>query len=161
MLYAEPVGLLSRRYRVRSGDEVLTELRLAAFRDAAMFTLDGKAYTMRRERPMSGAFVLATASGPVAGARKPSALRNRFEVDHPAGSLLIESVSAWKPIYRVGDGGGQVGWIRRRAWYSRVVEADLPDDLPLAVRVFVLWLVLVLLHRSDAAAISSAGAGGS
>lgn len=83
--------------------------------------------------------------------------RNRFEVEYAGRGLTVEPATVWNPVYRVGEGGAQTGEVRRRAWYSSTLEADLPGDLPLAVRVFVLWLVLVVMLRDEAAA---AGGGG-
>jgi hypothetical protein len=138
----------------------LIELRFSVWREAATFTADGQLYTLRRERGARAPFVLTTAAGRVASARKPSALRNRFEVDHRGGDLLIERAGTWRSSYRVSDMSGPIGEVGRRAWYSRVVEADLPDDLPLPVRVFVLWLVLVLFRCDESAgAAGAAGAG--
>ena len=50
-----------------------------------------------------------------------------------------------------------VGTIRRETWTSRKARVELPDELPLPVRVFVLWLVLLMWKRESDAAASSGG----
>jgi hypothetical protein len=154
MLEAEPTRWWASTYAVREDGVPLTELSFRALREGGRFVLGGVPYTLRRER-MAGDFLLEGLDGAeVARARKPSAFRRRFELRHQGGALRIEPTSGWGRRYRVVDGGRQVGEVRRRSAFRRQVDTDLPDDLPRPVQVFVLWLVLLMFRRDEAAASS-------
>jgi hypothetical protein len=154
MLDAEPKSWWGSTYKVTEDGVTLTELAFTNLREGGGFTLGGVPYTLRRERP-AGDFVLADPSGvPTARARKPSAFRRRFELEHPGGSLRIESTSGWGRSYRVLGVEGQVGEVRRRSLWRRQVQADLPADLPRPIQVFVLGLVILMFRRDEAAAAS-------
>lgn len=152
MLDAEPTSWWGSTYKVSEDGVPLTELSLTNLREGGRFTLGGVPYTLRREGA-GGDFVLADPSGvAIARARKPSAFRRRFELDHPDGSLRIESTSGWGRSYRVLGPEGQVGEVHRRSFWRRQARATLPADLQPPVQVFVLWLVILMFRRDEAAA---------
>jgi hypothetical protein len=156
MLQAAPTSWWGSRYAVRDDGEPLTELAFTSLREGGGFTLGGVPYTLRREG-VAGNFVLQDPSGVAAAqARKESAFRRRFELEHPGGGLRVESTSVWGRSYRVlGPEGRQLGEVRWRSFWRREVDATLPDDLPRHIQVFVLWLVLLMIRRDEAAATST------
>ena len=155
MLIAESTNWLGSRYAVREDGEPLTELSLRNLREGGDCTLGGVPYTLRREGA-AGDFVMQEPGGvEAARARKPSAFKRRFELRYPAGTLRVESASGWGKSYRVlGADGGQIGEVRRRSLWRRQVDAALPDEVPRHVQVFVLFLVLLMLRRDEAAGSS-------
>lgn len=61
--------------------------------------------------------------------------------------VMLRAVSLWRSEYQLLDlldSERIVGSIRPAGALRRGVEATLPDDLPLEVRVFILWVVLLL-----------------
>jgi hypothetical protein len=140
---------------VREDGEPLTELSFRNLREGGDCTLGGVPYTLRREG-VAGEFVMEEPGGvEAARAKKPNALQRRFELRYPGGSLRVESTSGWGKSYRViGADGRQVGEVRRRSMWRRQVDAALPDEVPPQVRVFVLWLVLLMLRRDESVAAS-------
>src|SRR5919202_1422104 len=51
---------------------------------------------------------------------------------------------------------GLVGSVRRRGFFNREWTVDVPEELPLEVRVFVVWLVIILWKREDSATAAGA-----
>jgi hypothetical protein len=54
--------------------------------------------------------------------------------------------------FELHAGSTVVGSLSARGVFSRRMNVDLPETLPLAVRVFVVWLTVVLWKREAEAA---------
>jgi hypothetical protein len=52
---------------------------------------------------------------------------------------------------------GVVGSIRQESFFGRKTTVDLPEELPVEVRIFVLWLATIMRKRNDSATASTAG----
>ena len=151
-LEAKPRSWWGSTYVVGEDGAPLTEATLSVMREGGRFTLDGQPYTLRRDRP-ARAYVLEDVGGAeVARAHRPSAFRRRFEVTYPGGALRVEQAGTMSGRYLVLDGEERVGEIRRRSFWSRQVEADLPAELPSPVRVFTLLIALLMYRRDESAA---------
>lgn len=157
MLELVPSGLLGRRFAVSRDGVVVAELNLALLREAAEITIEGAVHELRRQGRLSGAFELSHHGGVVARARKPSAWRNRFEVEHESRHYELEKESWWSRRYELRDASGPVGGVRPVHVFTRRAEIDLPDELTLPGKVFVTALVAFLWNRDASAA---AGGGG-
>ena len=152
MLVALKRGLLTRRFRIqRDGDE-LGELVVSAWRKRAGIELEGVRYVFDREAFGQGAFLLHSGERTLAEAVKPSAFRSRFEVRVGGRAYLLKKRTFWSGAFGVFDGEREVGTLRRRGFFARRVEIDLPEGWPVAARVFFLWLALIVWEREDAAA---------
>ncbi len=71
----------------------------------------------------------------------------------------MKKESAWRSAFVLSRNGvGLVGSVRRKGLFERERTVDLPEELPLEVRVFAVWLVVVLWKREVSTA-PAAGAG--
>ena len=70
-------------------------------------------------------------------------------------TLRLRPRSAWGRALVLHEGEREVGDISRRAMWSRGATATLPDTLPMPVRLFVLWLAVLIWKRDDDAAASA------
>lgn len=160
MLRAEPVGMFSRNYNIFQDDRQVSTIDLAWTREAGQFELDGKRLEIRRQKGW-GDFVLSSDRGILCRAAKPRLFSRSFEVRmgdqvQLEGQKLTLRPEGWgSRSYAVRQGDHRFGSIQARSIWSRKVEIDLPDSLPMEIRVFLLWLVLITWRRQAAA-----GAGG-
>jgi hypothetical protein len=162
MLRAVPTAWYSSTFRLLRDDAEVGRLKLAAMKEAATFSVKDVAFEMYREG-FAGDFVLAFHGNPIARADKPSVLDRRFVLTVETRRYVLESESAFRRAFRLrsGDGTGEedggdtsdvLGRIAPEGMLTRCTTVDLPDDLPLPVQAFCLWLVLVLWNRAAAAA---------
>lgn len=158
MLELVPALGSSRRYRVRRDGHDVAQFTLAWLREAGRLHIDGIAHELRREGLVSGAFTLSCQGMPVASARKPSALRNRFEVEYEGRQYEVVRAAWWGRRYEVRAHGQPIGSIGPHHPFTRRAEIALPDELTLPVKVFVAALVVLLWNRDSSGA---AGGGGS
>jgi hypothetical protein len=143
LLEARPVARFSGTYTVHDFRGEIATIDVGELRECGDFTLDGEHYEIHAERPSSSAFVLEGPGGTLAKARR-SVLRRWFEVDYDDRHLTVEPASILGHAYVVNDGLTQLGMVRRPILplFGRRLEVELLPDLPLAVTIFLTWLVL-------------------
>lgn len=158
MLLGKPKRFFSADYSLFDGDREVALLDVSSWRERATLEIDGAAYTFAGQGVFGRTFLLQRDDHTLATAEKPSAFRNRFEVEHQGRRYQVEKAGFWRRDFAVLDNGRQIGSVRASGVFSRDVTVDLPADWPLPLQVFVFWLVLVLWKRQAAVAVS-AGAG--
>jgi hypothetical protein len=166
MLRAVPDGWFSYDFTVfdRSGTPV-ARAELSNWRESAKLEVEGTRYKAHRKKGwVSRELVLEKEDGlVVAAAKKPSAWKDHFVFEHGGNRYELKKESVWRSAFvLLRDGASLVGSVRRKGFFKGEWTVDVPEELPLEVRVFVVWLVVLLWKREDssaAAAASTAGAG--
>jgi len=155
MLLIEPKNWWRSAFEVT---EPSTETRISlsprGFLEGCFFKLDGDRYELKRQHWSGGAFLLECNGSVLLRAHKPSAFKRSFELKHGRERFTVAAESMWSRAYVLRQGSRVVGRIERPSWWSRRAEADLPEDLPLVFRVFVVSLVLLMWRREHGAAAS-------
>jgi hypothetical protein len=123
-------------------------------REAAELNIQGSTYRVYREGLMSGAFILESGGSILARAVKPSALYRSFQVEQLGKQYTLEAESVWSKKFVLSEGGVRVGSVYPEHALTRKAVVDFPEDIPLAERIFMFWLVMILWNRADAAAAS-------
>lgn len=143
--------MFSRRYVLQEDARPVTEL--ANFRrESCDFTVDGVRMRVSRERGKR--FVLDGPGGRIASADRESG--KRWAVTTSAGLVELVRPSVWRSTWELHRGGQAVGRVEPdRGLFTRSSHADLPTDLPLAVRVFAYYVVLMLWERAAASAAAA------
>jgi hypothetical protein len=155
MLRAIPKSWCSADYKVLENDTVIAVVSLSLFREAGELTVAGSSYPVYREGLLSGSFVLESGGSILARADKPSAFYRSFQVKHGEKEYALGAESAGFRKFVLSEGGKQIGSIYPVHPLTRRSVIDFPEDIPLVVRVFMFWLVMILWKRaSDAAAAS-------
>jgi hypothetical protein len=155
MLTAVPKGWCSPSYRVLENNAPLAIVHLSSYREAGDLEIQGANYRVYREGLFSGAFLLEEHGSVLARAEKPSALLRRFEVEHNGKNYLLEAESIMTRTFVLSEAGIQIGSIYAQHSLTRRSVVDLPEGIPLPVRLFMFWLVMILWKRaSDASAAS-------
>jgi hypothetical protein len=155
MLIATPKRWFSWDFEVHEGGgQPVGDVRVSAWRERGSVTVGGIEYPVTREGVV-GAFVLGGAGGVLARAMKPSAVRRLFTLEHDGKEYTLKAVYAWGRDFTLLDGEVEIGVVRPERVFGRQARADLPEDMPLAVRLFVVWLSLMLWKRQQQAANSS------
>jgi hypothetical protein len=162
MLRAVQKGWFSYDLEVfdRAGTPV-ARVDLAHWHENAKIEVGGSRYLARHEA-WAREFVLEAEDGrTVAVAEKPNAWEQRFSLEYGGGRYRLAKESVWRSVFLLTrEGVGVVGSVRRKSLFGRETVVDLPGELPLEVRVFILWLT-VLMQKRDAAAASSTSTAGS
>ncbi len=158
MLDIEPVSWVSQRFIVRSSEGYAGEINFRFWREQGDMRLGHGDFEVRREKATSGRFLLHGPSGVVAEASKPSAWRNFFLVDYNGMRFELRKASVWFRRFLVVAGTKEIGSVAPHSMWTRRAEAKLPENWPLEVKLFVVWLVLAMWNREAGAAVAMAGA---
>ena len=128
---------------------------LSNWRERAELDIGGRRY-QAHHGSWDKEFVLTGEDGKnVVVAEKPSAWKENFSFEYEGHHYELRKESVWKSdLVLVQASVGKVGYVRRKGIFKPEWEAELPDELPSEVGVFVIWLAVLLARRSDSVAAS-------
>lgn len=152
MLEAIPKNIFSTRFRFQEENQLLGKIDNSIWREKARVELKDGTYLLYREGHFSGYFVIEHNGRLLARASKPSALKNKFEVELAGRTLVLRQLSIWKRRFGLFNGDKQIGSIYPLSVFNRKTLIDVPGDLPLPIRVFLFWLVFIIWKRQRQAA---------
>ncbi len=152
MLIVRPAGWFSWDFEVyEEAGRLAGEVRLSAWRERGSVAIGGVEYRVTREG-MLGAFVLEGPGGVAAQAEKPSAFSRAFALEYGGRQLTLKAAAVWSRRFVLGDAGATIGAVVPAGIFSRQARAELPEDNPPEVRLFVIWLSLMMWRRETRAA---------
>jgi hypothetical protein len=152
MLRAVPKHWFSWDFAIRDANRQVAEVKLSSWRERGAIRVDGVEHTVSREGILRGAFVLERGGSVLARAEKPSVFRKMFQIEHRGKRYTLEARSMWRRERVLYDGDREIGAIVPAGLLTRRARVDLPEDLSLVMRLFVVWLTMLLWKRgSDAA----------
>ncbi len=137
------------------GPQAVGNIDISCWREKALLTVQGVDYRVYREGLMSGDFILASGESVLARAKKPSALRRTFIIEHGGRHYTLRAKSAFQRAFELLDGDRVVGSVSPRGIFTRRAAVDLPEDMPLFVKVFIIWLAVILWKRESDAAVTA------
>jgi hypothetical protein len=120
-----------------------------------VLAVDGVTFTARREARFSGDYLLVQGATTVARATRVGLVRQAFDLRHDGEHYVLARRGFFDRSFVLRRGDREIGVISRTALFSRDASADLPVDLPLPVRFFVIWLVVSEWKRAARAAAAS------
>lgn len=156
MLQLEPTRWFSWAFSVADDGKLLGTLDISVWRERGDLTVAGRTFTIVRDGFISGGFRLESDGTIVAAATRPSVLKRGFVVTFSGRTLRLRPRSAWGRALVLQEGEREVGDIRPRTVWSRRATATLPGTLPAPVRLFVLWLAMLIWKRDDDATATAA-----
>lgn len=151
-----PGGWASRRFALVRDGRPLARLHLRMLREGGTIDVQGERYELRRQGVLSSAFELHRFGVLVARARKTSAVRHRFGVEHDGRFYELRKATWWGRAFQLREHGRPVGHIRPLHPFTRRSDVYLPDSLSVPAQVFVSALA-VLMWRRDAGAAAGGG----
>jgi hypothetical protein len=104
---------------------------------------------------VSGAFILESAASVLARAEKPSSLRRSFIIEHSGTQYTLCAKSVFRRAFLLLDDSTQVGSISPEGIFTRRARVDLPEELSLVVKVFIVWLAVILWKRESDSAVAA------
>jgi hypothetical protein len=149
MLTANPRSWFSWDFTLAQDGKSLANIDLSSWREKGDLTVANSSYRVYREGICSGAFILESNGKIVARARKPSAWTRRLLIEIGGTQFELRPKSALTRGFRLLKGEQVVGTLSPASIWSRKINVELPEDIPLLTRAFVVWLT-VLLWRRDA-----------
>jgi hypothetical protein len=171
MLRAVPKGWFSYDFTVLDhAGQPVAQADLSNWRERTKLEIGGTHYEASTQRREAKEFLLEDERGQRVAVvekveppstwkdrfLKSSEWKDRFPFEHGGNRYELRKEST-KACVITREGVGSVGSVRLEGgWFSRGWTADLPEELPLEVKVFLVWVVVVLWRRERVAAASGA-----
>jgi hypothetical protein len=152
MLMLVPLSWFSWDFNVLQNGSPIAEIDIFSWQEKGVLAVGGSSYKVYREDLMSGHFILELNGALLAHAEKPSALRRSFTIQHEDKTYTLKAESAFGRTFLLLKNDRQIGSIAPAGIFTRKAMVDLPDELPLPVKVFLLWLTVILWKRDSEAA---------
>ena len=159
VLQLVPQNWFSWNFDVLDDDRLVASIKVSSLPESGTFSFDGTDYRAYREGIMSGDFFLASDGQTIARAQKPSAFLNTFEIQYSDRSYTLKKKSLVGRSFVLFESDREVGSIRPEALLSRKSAASLPETMPGAVQVFVIWLAILMWRRETNAGAAAAASG--
>lgn len=154
-----PRSCFSWNFEVLDDNDIVAHIDISGWREKGLLTVQGAEYPVYREGLMSGEFILESAGSTLARAWKPSAFRRSFEVECGGKQYRLHAPSVFGRIFVLLGGDSEIGSIAPDGMFTRRATVSLPEELPLPVRVFIIWLAVILWKRdAEASAAASVAA---
>ena len=151
MLQAIPTDLFSTNFRLEQESQLVGELDPSIWRCKATLELEEGTYNLYREKFLGGDYLLERNGNIVARAVKLSVLREKYAIQVGNRTIELRKTGWASRKFGLFDGDRQIGTISPKGTFSKRAEIDLPVEWPLASRIFMFWLVLLVWKQSQAA----------
>jgi hypothetical protein len=149
MLQIVPTHWYSWNVTVSDASRPVAVIVVSWLREKGALTIDDTTYRVYREAPMAGDFILEHAGSVLARADKPSIFRREFVIRHAGREYTLCPRSLLGRTFVLIEGSRQVGSLAPTGVFTRHAAADLPHDLPLPVRMFIVWLTVISWRRQQ------------
>lgn len=150
MLRVEPLHWYSWSFRVVQDDVELTRVEHGLVRSRGTFVVDGRAYAMRRTHPF-GPYMLEEGGREIARATQLGIFDRGYEITFDR-RLTLKRAHLLGRRYVLYHGDLRLGELKPLGLLRRGSVVDFPPDLPLQIRVFLIFLVMNAWRRQRAAA---------
>lgn len=147
-LVAVRKNLFSWNCAVMDGSAAVAEINMSWWSEKGAMTVEGREYPIHREGLVGGAFLLEGDDAVIARAEKVSTLSRSFEIVFNDRTYLLKRKSLIGRKYALVVGDAEVGSIAPMGIPTFRIKAVLPEELPLPVKVFLLWLVVLQRKRA-------------
>ena len=155
MLSAIPISWCSWSYQIEDLSQAVATIDMAWIRERADVRIGDAEYKLGRYAFVGGTFELSHEGELLAKATKRALVRS-FDIEAGDRRFTLSAISLFGRAMGLYENGEPIGEMAPTGIWTRRARVDFPDDIPLDVRVFLIWLVLILWRR---AASSAAAAG--
>ncbi len=157
MLELRKKSLFSNEYVAEENGNVVAELSRSRWREQGEIKVHGRSLKLKKQGVLRDTFAVFDGDTVIVEVAQPSSLRSRLTFQFDGRDFEIRDKAWYSSTLLVKSGGSVVGSVRSRGLFFARTIVELPDSLPLALRVFIGWIAIVRWAEDEAAA---AGAGG-
>ena len=146
-------SLFKWQFDVFEHNSLVADIDLKLWKEGADVEIKGESFRIFRDGLFRGEYVLEAHRTEVVRARKTSAFRRRFEVNFAGRRFVLAANSLFRRTFVVieepEDGiGVEKGLVEAVKWYKHSAGARFDDDIPIAIDVFLIALVLMMWKRA-------------
>lgn len=160
MLTVIPKSWFSWDFTLMEGSRAVADIDVSRWREKGMLTVDGIDYMVYRKGFMSGTFILELDGTELARAEKPNAFHRAFRIEYADKQYTVRAKSVFRRGFLLLDGDREIGTLLPKGVFSRQATAEFPEEIPLRVKVFIIWLAVILWRRESNSGAATGTVGG-
>src|SRR5262249_10933633 len=149
LLKAVPKHWFSWDFTIIEGVQLLAEIDVSWWREKGFLKVHGTSYRVYREGLASGDFILEYNGSILTRAMKPRALHPFLTIEYSGTQYTLRAKSFFRRAFLLLRGSEQVGSLSPEGVFTRRAQIDLPEELPLEMKVFIVWLAIILWKRQS------------
>ena len=150
----------TRRYTLTRDGAEIGQIDCGGIGRTAAISAGGATYTPVTDSVIRGKFHLEKNGTLLASVQSAGFWRRRFNVQAGAKSCTLSALWSGRS-FALMQNDTEVGRIGATGFLGSKGKAELPDDLPLEVQAFLIWLVILTWRRTVVAATMAGTAAGS
>jgi hypothetical protein len=140
----------ARYYTLKRGGAEIGRIDCGGIRQPASIVIGDATFSPARDGVLRTTYHLEGNGARLASAAPAGAAFRRFTVEAGTRTCTL-AVASWSGRrFTLAENGTAVGTIARTGFFTTTCAADLPDDLPLEVQAFLIWLVIIIWRRQAA-----------
>ncbi len=143
MLHLRKKSLFSNKYIAEEEGIAVAELSLSRWRSQAELTIQARGLKLTKQGILKDSFGLLDGNSVIVKVTQPSGWRPRFVFHFDERDFEIRHKAWYSSTLLVKSGESVVGSIHPRGLFATEANVDLPDSLPLALRVFIGWIAMI------------------
>jgi hypothetical protein len=143
-----PKRTFSMRHYTLTRDGVeIGQIDCGGVRQSATLTVGGASYNPVSEGGLRTNFHLDAGGARIADVEPAGTFFRRFIVRAGSKIYALKVASWFGRSFVLTENDVEVGRIARTGFFTARCKAELPDDLPLPLQAFLIWLVLITWRR--------------
>jgi len=136
-----------RHYTLTRDGAEIGQIDCGGVRQPATLTVGGASYNPVSEGVLRTKFHLDADGARIADVELAGTFSRRFIVHAGVKTCTLKVASWFGRSFVLTENEVEVGRIARTGFFTARCWAELPDDLPLSVQAFLIWLVLITWRR--------------
>ena len=122
---------------------LVAELDRATWSQTAIVEIEGKTYGFKRSGLVNDIYTLYNGSLKLLEVEQPSAWNSKLTFHLDQKEYALDTKNWFSSALKVEQDGDVIGDIHPASMLSSTIVVDLPDTLPLSIRVFVGWIAIL------------------
>jgi len=147
MLEAIPLNWFSCDFLLKDQEETIANIDISLWREKGVITIDHEEYRVNREGILSSAFILWRDNEIFARAEKPNALSRQIVIEHGELKFTLRPRHVLSRSFMLIGEKGIIGNLSPKRLLSRRMKINFSDTVPIPIKMFVIWLTIILWRR--------------
>jgi hypothetical protein len=157
MLEAIPKSWFSWNFKINEGSKKVADLDISSWREKGELRINGVDYVVFRKGTFRPTIILEQSNTKLAKATRSSIFRHSFLIETDGKQYTLEKRSFVGRKIILKNDLGEIGSVSPKGFLSRRAIVDLPENMELPLRIFVIWLALFLWKRESGSSAGSSG----
>jgi hypothetical protein len=142
-----PQNWYSWHFKVTDGEKEIAAINMSQWREKGTLQIKDVALKVYRKGWLKGSYALTVDGLELAHAEKPGIVRRTILIYHAQNHYTLTAASVFRRKMLLMQGDKVIGTLAPQGAFSRRMIAELPDALSEPLRIFIIWLALLLWKR--------------